>query len=69
MVLTADQAAAKYKRGIEGFGGADTYKSCGQHKGEGFLAVAKCLADAKQSKLTTDLMVSKYRASASGSTL
>lgn len=66
MVKTAEQAAEAYKRGIEFFGGAETYKRCGERKGEGFLAVAKCLEDAKKSALTTDMMVSKYRAAAGG---
>jgi len=64
MVKTADQAAARYRVGIEAFGGAETYKSCGDKKGAGFLAVASCLAAAKKEKLTTDQMVTKYRASA-----
>lgn len=66
MVLTADQAAANYKRGVEAFGGASVYKACGDKKGSGFLAVAKCLHDAKVSALTTDMMVSKYKAAAGG---
>lgn len=66
MVLTADQAAAKYKMGIDTFGGAQKYIECGQRKGEGFLAVAQCLANAKQSRLTTDMMVTKYKAAATG---
>lgn len=61
MVKTADQAASKYKTGVEAFGGADQYKACGQKKGDGFLAVAKCMEDAKKTRLTTDQMVSKYR--------
>ncbi|MEM3846559.1 MAG: hypothetical protein QXU98_12765 [Candidatus Parvarchaeota archaeon] len=64
MVKTADQAAEAYRRGIEAFGGAEVYKKCGDRKGEGFLAVAKCLEDAKKTALTTDMMVSKYRAAA-----
>ena len=64
MVKTPDQAAERYRVGIEAFGGAATYSSCGQKKGSGFLAVAKCLEDAKKSHLTTEQMVSKYRAAA-----
>jgi hypothetical protein len=64
MVKTAAQAAAKYKAGIEAFGGAAQYIECGKKKGEGFLAVAECLESAKATKLTTDLMVSKYKAAA-----
>lgn len=66
MVRTADQAAEAYRIGIEGFGGAATYKTCGDKKGSGFLAVAKCLEDAKKTKLTTELMVSKYKSKAGG---
>ena len=64
MVKTADQAAKRYRIGIEGFGGASQYITCGKKKGAGFLAVAECLEDAKAVKLTTDLMVSKYKAAA-----
>lgn len=66
MVKTADQAAERYRIGIEAFGGASTYITCGANKGRGFLAVAKCLEDAKKVKLTTEQMVSKYRAAAGG---
>ena len=64
MVRSAAQAAESYRIGITAFGGAATYVTCGQQKGSGFLAVAKCLADAKASKLTTEQMVSKYQAKA-----
>jgi len=64
MVKTVEQAAAKYKAGIEAFGGAEQYIKCGAKKGEGFLAVAECLESAKKTKLTTELMVSKYKAAA-----
>jgi hypothetical protein len=64
MVATADQAANAYRLGVDGFGGAAQYVNCGAQKSGGFLAVAKCLADAKKSHLTTDLMVQKYRAKA-----
>jgi hypothetical protein len=64
MVKTPDEAAAKYRAGIEAFGGADQYIKCGAEKGRGFLAVAECLERAKKVKLTTDLMVSKYKAAA-----
>ena len=55
MVVSADQAAEAYRRGIEGFGGASTYIECGRRRDQGFLAVAKCLEDAKKVALTTDL--------------
>ncbi|MEM3265465.1 MAG: hypothetical protein QXE05_06115 [Nitrososphaeria archaeon] len=64
MVKTADEAAANYERGVKLFGGAETYKRCGEKKNEGFLAVARCLSDSKKSALTLDLMVTKYRAAA-----
>lgn len=64
MVKSADEAARRYELGITNFGGADTYITCGARKDSGFLAVAKCLEDAKKVSLTTANMVSKYRASA-----
>jgi len=64
MVKTAEEAAKKYRAGIEAFGGAEQYITCGKEKGKGFLAVAECLEKARVVKLTTDLMVSKYRAAA-----
>jgi hypothetical protein len=64
MVKSADEAARRYELGITNFGGADTYVACGKRKDSGFLAVAKCLEDAKKVSLTTANMVSKYRASA-----
>jgi len=66
MVKSADQAAERYRIGVEAFGGAAQYITCGQEKGRGFLAVAKCLEDAKRTRLTTDQMVAKYRAAAGG---
>lgn len=66
MVKTADQAAERYRLGIQTFGGAEQYVACGQRKGAGFLAVAACLEGAKKSRLTTDNMVTKYRAAAGG---
>lgn len=66
MVKSAGDAAAAYRRGIEGFGGAATYITCGQRKGSGFLAVAACLEAAKKSHLTTELMASKYAGAAGG---
>ena len=47
MVKTAEQAAEKYRTGVTAFGGAATYVSCGARRAEGFLAVAKCLEEAK----------------------
>lgn len=67
MVKTAAQAAENYRRGVDAFGGAQTYATCGERKGSGFLAVASCLAAAKKSHLTTDMMVSKYQAAAGAS--
>lgn len=64
MVKTAAQAAENYRRGVDAFGGAETYKNCGERKGSGFLAVSACLSAAKKSHLTTDMMVSKYQAAA-----
>jgi len=64
MVLSAEKAAEKYRTGVEAFGGAAQYISCGREKDKGFLAVAECLEKAKATKLTTDMMVSKYRAAA-----
>lgn len=66
MVKSADEAAARYELGITQFGGADTYINCGKRKTNGFLAVAKCLEDAKRVSLTTANMVSKYKAAAGG---
>jgi len=66
MTKTADQAAERYRLGVESFGGAAQYIACGKEKGRGFLAVAKCLEDAKKTRLTTELMVAKYRAAAGG---
>jgi len=40
------------------------YITCGKEKDKGFLAVAECLEKAKVVKLTTDLMVRKYKAAA-----
>lgn len=64
MVVSAERAAEKYRTGVEAFGGADQYISCGKRRTEGFLAVAQCLEDAKAVKLTTSMMVEKYRAAA-----
>ena len=64
MVKSADEAAKNYRTGVEMFGGADQYEKCGDKSGEGFLAVAKCLHDAKKAKMTTDSMVEKYRKAA-----
>jgi len=64
MVVSKEKAGSKYKTGIETFGGASQYKTCGKKKSEGFLAVAKCLEDAKKEKLTTSNMVKKYKAAA-----
>jgi len=66
MVKSAEEAAARYRLGIQAFGGAQQYIACGQNKGRGFLAVAKCLEDAKKTHLTTESMVEKYRAAAGG---
>ena len=63
-MLTADEAAANYRKGIETIGGAATYIECGGKKGAGFLAVAKCLHDKKVEKLTTDSMVERYKKAA-----
>ena len=62
--ISAGKTARRYRRGIEGIGGASTYKQCGRRKNQGFLAVASCLESAKEEKLTTDLMVRHYRQSA-----
>jgi hypothetical protein len=69
MVKSADQAAARYELGVNGFGGYEQYRSCGANSGQGFLAVAKCLQDAKKTRGSTQLMVSKYRAAATGSAM
>lgn len=66
MVKTAEEAASRYELGLTNFGGADVYIKCGQRKASGFLAVAKCLEDAKKVSLTTQNMVSKYKAAAGG---
>jgi len=66
MVKSAEEAAARYELGLNNFGGADTYINCGKRKSSGFLAVAKCLEDAKRTSLTTASMVSKYKAAAGG---
>lgn len=59
-MISKDEAGQRYQRGVENFGGADQYVSCGAKKGGGFLAVAKCLEDAKKAKLTTANMVQRY---------
>jgi len=64
MVVSAETAASRYETGITAFGGADQYLSCGEKKDRGFLAVAKCLEDAKEAALTTSNMVKKYREAA-----
>lgn len=64
MVVSADTAAKHYREGIEEFGGAASYIECGKKKDAGFLAVAKCLADKKAEKLTTDAMVKRYKEAA-----
>ncbi len=66
MVKSAEQAAARYRLGVESFGGYATYSGCGAQRGSGFLAVAKCLEDAKKTKGSTEMMVAKYRAAATG---
>ena len=66
MVKTAQQAAARYRLGVETFGGYQQYAQCGQQKGQGFLAVAKCLEDAKKTRGSTETMVAKYTAAATG---
>lgn len=63
MVKTKEQAAAAYRRGVDNFG-VENYAKCGNERGRGFLAVAKCLEDAKRTSLTLDSMVSKYTAAA-----
>ena len=55
MVMTPEQAAEKYRTGITAFGGAAQYQTCGARKAEGFLAVARCLEEAKKVALTTDI--------------
>lgn len=60
MVVSKDVAGRHYREGIDGIGGASTYIECGKKKGEGFLAVAKCLEDKRVEKLTTDTMVARY---------
>jgi len=64
MVVSAETAASKYETGITEFGGADQYLTCGEKKDRGFLAVAQCLEDAKETALTTSSMVKKYREAA-----
>lgn len=64
MVKSADQAAAAYRRGVDNFG-VENYKTCGDRKTQGFLAVAQCLEDAKRVSLTLDGMTAKYKAAAS----
>lgn len=63
-MVDADYAAKKYEEGIKAFGGAEVYIRCGKEKDKGFLAVAECLHEAKEAKLTTDYMVRKYKAAA-----
>ncbi|MGB9815655.1 MAG: hypothetical protein ACPLVI_06885 [Thermoplasmata archaeon] len=65
MVVSKDVAAEHYRIGImEKMGGYDTYKNCGAKKNEGFLAVAKCLEDARKTKMDTEKMVALYKAKA-----
>lgn len=64
MVLSETEAAERYRSGIEAFGGASQYVACGKKRGAGFLAVAKCLEDAKAERLTTESMVERYRKAA-----
>ena len=66
MVKSAQEAARNYGRGIKEFGGAQQYLSCGQNKGQGFLAVASCLESAKAEQLTTQSMVQRYQDAAGG---
>jgi len=65
MVMTADEAARKYRVGVETFG-VENYKRCGEMKGRGFLAVAGCLEAAKKAALSLENMVAKYRSAAGG---
>jgi hypothetical protein len=64
MVKSAQQAAERYRIGVEAFGGYGQYSQCGQAKGQGFLAVAACLEAAKKTRGSTEQMVSKYMAAA-----
>jgi len=64
MVVSAEVAGKHYREGVEAIGGASTYIECGRKKGEGFLAVAKCLEDKRVEKLTTDEMVRRYKEAA-----
>ena len=64
MVLSADDAAKRYREGVEAIGGAATYIECGRRKGAGFLAVAACLESKRVEKLTTDEMVRRYKEAA-----
>ncbi|MGC9079753.1 MAG: hypothetical protein ACP5G1_03395 [Nanopusillaceae archaeon] len=65
MVVTREKAAENYRIGIvEKMGGYETYKNCGARKNEGFLAVAKCLEDARKTAMSTEKMVELYKAKA-----
>ena len=61
MTISASEAADRYETGVKTFGGASQYQECGEKRGQGFLAVAECLEDAKEAALTTANMVKKYR--------
>ena len=61
MVKTPAQSAERYRLGIVTFGGAEQYIICGKEKSKGFLAVAKCLEDAKKTRLIIDMMVTKHK--------
>lgn len=58
---TKEQAARNYEDGITGIGGAAKYLECGGLSNTGFMAVAKCLHDAKKVNLTTAGMAERYR--------
>jgi len=65
MVKSKSVAKKHYKEGIEDFGGADTYTDCAKNnRDDGFLAVAKCLQDAKTYALKSSRMVERYEDSA-----
>lgn len=62
MVKSQSEAATRYRKGVEDFGGAQAYKDCARNNSNsGFLQVAECLQNKSSQSLNTDQMVSNYR--------
>jgi hypothetical protein len=61
---SAADAVSAYETGVRLFG-VENYSRCGD-VGGGFMAVARCLHDAKKKALSLANMVEKYRQAAGG---